>query len=123
MLFRLQRCLLLAVIVLLFAATAVPAAVSGVDFQMSWGDLDLYLKEMLRMNPSGGICTGDINGDGFDDLLISAFGTNSSDPNDFNAKNNGGLYVVFEAPQSAITEGQFVSWHLEDELVGSGVIS
>ena len=34
--------------------TAVPAAVSGVDFQMSWGDLDLYLKEMLRMNPSGG---------------------------------------------------------------------
>ena len=38
---------------------------------------------------------GDINGDGYDDLLISAFGTNSSDPNDFNAKNNGGLYVVF----------------------------
>jgi Ca2+-binding RTX toxin-like protein len=38
---------------------------------------------------------GDINGDGYDDLLISAFGTNASDPNDFNAKNNGGLYVVF----------------------------
>lgn len=38
---------------------------------------------------------GDINADGYDDLLISAFGTNSSDPNDFNAKNNGGLYVVF----------------------------
>jgi hypothetical protein len=38
---------------------------------------------------------GDINGDGFDDILISAFGTNASDPNDFNAKNNGGLYVVF----------------------------
>lgn len=34
-----------------------------------------------------------------------------------------GLYVAFEKPQSAITEGQFVSWHLEDELVGSGVIS
>lgn len=34
-----------------------------------------------------------------------------------------GLYVAFEEPQSAITEGQFVSWHLEDELVGSGVIS
>ncbi len=34
-----------------------------------------------------------------------------------------GLYVAFDAPQSAITEGQFVSWHLEDELVGSGVIS
>jgi len=37
---------------------------------------------------------GDINGDGYDDLLLSAYG-NSSDPNDFNAKNNGGLYVVF----------------------------
>lgn len=34
-----------------------------------------------------------------------------------------GLYVAFEEPQSAITEGQFVSWHIEDELVGSGVIS
>lgn len=34
-----------------------------------------------------------------------------------------GLYVVFESPQSAITEGQFVAWYLEDELVGSGVIS
>jgi len=34
-----------------------------------------------------------------------------------------GLYVAFEQPQSAITEGQFVSWHLNDELIGSGVIS
>jgi tRNA-specific 2-thiouridylase len=34
-----------------------------------------------------------------------------------------GMYVAFEEPQSAITEGQFVSWHLGDELVGSGVIS
>ena len=34
-----------------------------------------------------------------------------------------GLYVAFENPQSAITEGQFAAWHLEDELVGSGVIS
>ncbi|MFD1315909.1 tRNA 2-thiouridine(34) synthase MnmA [Namhaeicola litoreus] len=34
-----------------------------------------------------------------------------------------GLYVVFENPQSAITEGQFVAWYLEDELVGSGVIN
>ncbi len=33
------------------------------------------------------------------------------------------LFVVFEAPQSAITAGQFVSWHDGDELVGSGVIS
>jgi tRNA-specific 2-thiouridylase len=34
-----------------------------------------------------------------------------------------GMYVQFEEPQSAITEGQFVAWYLEDELVGSGVIS
>ena len=34
-----------------------------------------------------------------------------------------GMYVQFEEAQSAITEGQFVAWYLEDELVGSGVIS
>lgn len=34
-----------------------------------------------------------------------------------------GMYVAFDEPQSAITEGQFVAWYLENELVGSGVIS
>ena len=34
-----------------------------------------------------------------------------------------GMYVAFDEPQSAITEGQFVAWYLADELVGSGVIS
>ena len=34
-----------------------------------------------------------------------------------------GLYVAFDEPQSAITEGQFVAWYLGVELVGSGVIS
>jgi len=34
-----------------------------------------------------------------------------------------GLYVAFDEPQSAITEGQFVAWNVGDELVGSGVIS
>lgn len=34
-----------------------------------------------------------------------------------------GMYVSFEEPQSAITEGQFVAWYIEDELVGSGVIA
>ncbi|KJD35702.1 thiouridylase [Tamlana sedimentorum] len=33
-----------------------------------------------------------------------------------------GIYVNFENYQSAITEGQFVAWYLNDELVGSGVI-
>ena len=34
-----------------------------------------------------------------------------------------GMYVEFESKQSAITEGQFVAWYIEDELLGSGVIS
>lgn len=34
-----------------------------------------------------------------------------------------GLYINFKEPQASITEGQFVAWHLGDELVGSGVIS
>ncbi|MFD0835803.1 tRNA 2-thiouridine(34) synthase MnmA [Mariniflexile aquimaris] len=38
-------------------------------------------------------------------------------------KVDSGLYVEFEEFQSAITEGQFVAWYLNDELVGSGVIS
>ncbi len=36
---------------------------------------------------------------------------------------HSGLYVIFENPQSAITEGQFVAWYQGDELLGSGVIS
>ncbi len=35
----------------------------------------------------------------------------------------GGLYVLFDNPQTAISEGQFVAWYIEDELLGSGVIS
>jgi tRNA-specific 2-thiouridylase len=38
-------------------------------------------------------------------------------------KASSGLYVAFDEPQSAITEGQFVAWYIEDELIGSGVIS
>ena len=34
-----------------------------------------------------------------------------------------GMYVSFDEPQSAITSGQFVAWNIDDELVGSGVIS
>ncbi|MRI00356.1 tRNA 2-thiouridine(34) synthase MnmA [Kriegella sp. EG-1] len=37
-------------------------------------------------------------------------------------KIESGLYVDFENKQSAITEGQFVAWYQEDELLGSGVI-
>ena len=34
-----------------------------------------------------------------------------------------GMYIAFDQPQSAITEGQFAAWHIGDELIGSGVIS
>lgn len=34
-----------------------------------------------------------------------------------------GIYLAFDSPQLAISEGQFVAWYLEDELIGSGVIS
>ncbi|AWG23434.1 tRNA 2-thiouridine(34) synthase MnmA [Flavobacterium faecale] len=34
-----------------------------------------------------------------------------------------GMYISFDEPQSAITEGQFVAWHEGEELLGSGVIS
>ncbi|GAB1309732.1 tRNA 2-thiouridine(34) synthase MnmA [Urechidicola sp. KH5] len=34
-----------------------------------------------------------------------------------------GMYVSFDNAQSAISEGQFVAWYQEDELLGSGVIS
>jgi len=34
-----------------------------------------------------------------------------------------GMYVAFDEPQSAITEGQFAAWYVGDELIGSGVIS
>ncbi len=38
-------------------------------------------------------------------------------------KVDSGMYIEFEQLQSAITEGQFVAWYVEDELIGSGVIS
>lgn len=34
-----------------------------------------------------------------------------------------GMYVAFEDDQSAITEGQFCAWYMNDELLGSGVIN
>ena len=38
-------------------------------------------------------------------------------------RTDSGLYIIFENKQSAITEGQFVAWYRDDELLGSGVIS
>ena len=38
-------------------------------------------------------------------------------------KTTKGLFIVFEHPQKAIAAGQFAAWYLNDELIGSGVIS
>lgn len=38
-------------------------------------------------------------------------------------KTENGLFIHFEEPQSAVTEGQFAVWYDNDELVGSGVIA
>ena len=38
-------------------------------------------------------------------------------------KAKDGLYVEFINPQSAITQGQFCAYYIDDELVGSGVIN
>lgn len=34
-----------------------------------------------------------------------------------------GMFIKFEVPQKAITEGQFAAWYHGEELLGSGVIS
>ena len=34
-----------------------------------------------------------------------------------------GLYILFDNPMSSVTPGQFVTWYIEDELIGSGIIS
>jgi tRNA-specific 2-thiouridylase len=34
-----------------------------------------------------------------------------------------GLYILFDEAQRGITPGQFAAWYLDDELIGSGVIS
>ncbi len=33
------------------------------------------------------------------------------------------FFIEFENPQSAVAEGQFAAWYINDELIGSGVIS
>ncbi len=38
-------------------------------------------------------------------------------------KVKSGLFVAFKNKQSAIQEGQFVAWYLNEELLGSGVIA
>jgi len=34
-----------------------------------------------------------------------------------------GLYILFDKPISSVTAGRFVSWYINDELIGSGIIN
>ena len=34
-----------------------------------------------------------------------------------------GLYILFDKPILSVTSGQFVSWYIDDELIGSGTIN
>jgi len=38
-------------------------------------------------------------------------------------KKEEGLYMHFNELQRGITQGQFAAWYINDELIGSGVIS
>lgn len=35
----------------------------------------------------------------------------------------GTLYILFEKPQRGITPGQFAAWYIQEELIGSGIIT
>ncbi|MDA7881038.1 VCBS repeat-containing protein [Akkermansiaceae bacterium] len=50
----------------------VDSAHSGVDYGLHWDDPAGNLKEFLFLNPAGGICTGDYDGDQLPDLYITS---------------------------------------------------
>ena len=50
----------------------VKTAHSGVDYGLHWDDPEGNLKEFLFLNPSGGVCTGDFDGDKLPDLYITS---------------------------------------------------
>lgn len=45
---------------------------SGVNYGLHWDRPERHLKEFLFLNPSGGICSGDIDGDHLPDLYITS---------------------------------------------------
>ena len=38
-------------------------------------------------------------------------------------RRESGMYAVFDEPQRGVTAGQFATWYVGDELIGSGVIA
>ncbi len=51
---------------------ALGAERTGIDFGPYWEDPASVLKEFIFLNPSGGLCTGDYDGDGLVDLYITS---------------------------------------------------
>ena len=45
---------------------------SGIDFGLHWDDPAGHLKEFLFLNPVGGVCVGDYDGDGLPDLYVTS---------------------------------------------------
>lgn len=51
---------------------ALEPAHTGIDFGPRWDDPARFLKELLFVNPSGGICAGDYDADGLPDLYVTS---------------------------------------------------
>ncbi len=51
---------------------AISASHSGVDFAVQWSDFHKHITHALRLNPIGGICTGDYDGDGLPDFFVTS---------------------------------------------------
>ena len=49
-----------------------PAAETGLDFQMQLYDPVEQIRALIFLNPNGGICTGDYDGDGFSDIYVTS---------------------------------------------------
>ncbi|MGC6566156.1 MAG: VCBS repeat-containing protein, partial [Akkermansiaceae bacterium] len=45
---------------------------TGVNFGLRWDDPSKVIKEFLFLNPSGGICVGDIDGDDLPDIYVTS---------------------------------------------------
>ncbi|CAN5480325.1 VCBS repeat-containing protein [soil metagenome] len=50
----------------------VPPSSSGIDFSVRWDGIEQHLQRVLRLNPVGGICTGDYDGDGLPDIFVTS---------------------------------------------------